>query len=335
MRRTTPKVLAVGITLPLTLAACGSGGGGGDTASGGAGSDYPTKPVTVIVPYSAGGSSDGTTRVHTEIMNGMVDGRFIVENRPGAGALIGTSEVAHTEPDGYKALLGTIGTMTTTLFSTPDATYSPEDFAGVAGIAEAPLILIAAKDTGWQSVEDVANSGPSQPKFGITGVGNSIHIAQAAMYQRAGKDGTPVPFDSNAETLRGILGGELASGAVELNIGLPAVEAGDVYPLAVTASERLPELPNVPTTSEIGNECAIGSSYAYLVPADTPKERIDAFRQAALDASETEEYQTYLEKSGLLPSDHPNGEEWMQFVAEQGEILKSCLEELNIETPAS
>ena len=320
-------VLVASLAVPLYLAGCGTNGESNANET----DNYPTKPIHFIVPYAAGGSSDGAARVLADIVNEQSDARIVVENRPGAGALIGTSEVANSPADGYKALMGTIGTLTTTIFNTPDVTYSPKDFEGVAGIAEAPLIFVASKQTGWKSTEDISSGGgPSSIKYGITGPGNAVHIAQAAMFAAADREATAVPFDSNAETLRGVLGGQLQSAAVELNIGLPAIKAGKVTPLAVTSEERLDQLPEVPTTGELGNECAVSSSYAVLVPKGTPEPAVKFFREATLNAADSTEYKDFLEKGGLLPSDNPKGDDWMAFVDGKGKILKDCLAELKI-----
>ena len=256
------------------------------------GQDFPTRPVRIIVPYAPGGGTDITSRIVQERTVALLGQPLIIENRAGAGTLIGTQVVANAAPDGY-----TLGVMDPAFVTNPqlmsDARYDPlKDFAPVSLLTVTPLILIVPSSFPARTVKeliDYARANPGKLNFGSPGSGSGGHLAIEQFRHAFGLQMVHVPYKGAGPAVAAIVANEVSmlmagSGAV------PFVQDGRLRALAVTSAKRVPALPDVPTFTELGFPQVNVETFAgAVVPAKTPEpviRRLHAAFAGALQAPE-------------------------------------------------
>jgi tripartite-type tricarboxylate transporter receptor subunit TctC len=256
------------------------------------GQDFPTRPVRIIVPYAPGGGTDITSRIVQERTVALLGQPLIIENRAGAGTLIGTQAVANAAPDGY-----TLGVMDPAFVTNPqlmsDARYDPlKDFAPVSLLTVTPLILIVPSSFPARTVKeliDYARANPGKLNFGSPGSGSGGHLAIEQFRHAFGLQMVHVPYKGAGPAVAAIVANEVSmlmagSGAV------PFVQDGRLRALAVTSAKRVPALPDVPTFTELGFPQVNVETFAgAVVPAKTPEpviKRLHAAFAGALQAPE-------------------------------------------------
>ena len=253
---------------------------------------YPTKPITMIVPFAAGGPTDTLGRNLGIAMGKQLKQTIVIENVGGAGGNIGVVRVARAAPDGYTLLLHHIG-MSTSPALYRKLGYDPvKDFTPVTLLAEvANLIVIrqALPATTLKEFVDYARANPGKLNFGASGVGTSTHLATALFLGQAGLNLVGVTYKGASQALIAMIGNEVDVVVIGPPAALPHIQAGRVKALAVMRSARLPSLPQVPTTREAGVlDSEVLTWYGLLVPAGTPRaivERLHAiWAQAAATA---------------------------------------------------
>lgn len=291
MRRAARRIL-----LLAALAGCGL------SPAAYAQSDYPNKPLTLLVPYPAGGANDAVARLVGLKMGEILKQPVIIDNRPGAGTTIGTAAAAKAAPDGYTLVLGSLASHAVSphLYAKPgyDAIA---DFTPVGTIGVVPMVLIVAKESPYadlRSLVDAARRQPNALNYGSAGNGSPLHLAAELFKQSANIQINHVPYKGgNAHTMD-LMGGRLDMILDTLTSATPLIKGGKVRALAVAASSRLPELPGVPTFSEAGYPgFEVNAWYALYAPARTGKEvvgRLNASLVAVLKQPDV------LEKFGNL-----------------------------------
>jgi len=250
---------------------------------------YPTRPVTVIVPFAGGSASDVVTRVVLERMGNALGQRFVIDNRPGAGGNIGTSVAAKADPDGYTLLLGASGPMAAnrSLFKTLG--FDPDkDFTPIGLFAHFPNIVVASTKLPVKTVVELvayAKERPNQLNYGSVGVGSSQHLAGVFFEQVTGTQLVHVPYRNIGQ-----YGPDLIAGQVPLgfqwfpNVSAP-ISGNGARALAVASETRLAALPDVPTSAEAGIPTYICSGWiALLAPAGTPKPIVARLNQELVAA---------------------------------------------------
>ena len=240
--------------------------------------DYPTKVVTIIDPFPAGGAADQLARL---IANGLAErlGKpVIVENRAGAGGEIGASIAARSAADGHTLLLGTSTLLLEQILRPNQRLDALRDFAPVALIAEGPLVLVASPTLGIRTVSELlttAREHPGQLAYASFGSGTHSHLAGEMLKSAAHVDLLHVPYSGGGPALVAVLGGHVALAFVTAITAGDQIRAGKVVGLAVTGSRRLPSLPDVPTMAEAGvPDYELEMWSGILVPAKTPREVI-------------------------------------------------------------
>jgi tripartite-type tricarboxylate transporter receptor subunit TctC len=251
------------------------------TAAGAQTRTYPTKPVQIVVAFSAGGAVDTVARVLAQSLSDRLGQPFVVENRPGASGGIGAQSVAKAAPDGYTLLMAPITSyaMSATLLRTVQSFDLAKDFAPVATIGDVPLLLVVHPSVPARTLSEfvaLAKAKPGQLTYGSSGNGSTEHLAAALFNRLAGTEMLHVPYKGGAPAMNDLIGGQINSVVATSPTALPHVRAGSVKALAVATKERLSVLPDVPTAAEAGLAgFEVSSVYGILAPAAMPRPIVD------------------------------------------------------------
>jgi tripartite-type tricarboxylate transporter receptor subunit TctC len=288
--------------------------------------DWPTHPLTMINPFAAGGPNDVVARLFAQRMGEVLGQPVIVENVAGAGGMNGADRVAKAAPDGYTFLQGTVGTQAQnqTLFRKP-AYNSTTDFAPVALILEAPLVLIARKDLPVKDMKEFvayAKANGKKMQFASAGTGSAIHLGCALVNLVTGLDVVHVPFRGANPAMQDLIAGRVDYLCDIITTAKPQIDAGTVKPIAVLTRQRAAVLPNVPTAIEQGFDVEAYTWNAFFLPRGAPEPIVQKLRHATLEAMKTPAIREKLEAAGLnfVSDDRTTPEYLAKFV--DSEIVK-------------
>jgi tripartite-type tricarboxylate transporter receptor subunit TctC len=238
--------------------------------------DYPSRAITIVVPFPAGGGVDAMARIIAEKMSSAFNQQVVVDNRGGGGGNIGTRAVARAAPDGYTLLLGHTGTLSINpaLYASPG--YDPrKDFSGIGLIAAMPVALIAHPSFPAKSIVDViayAKANPGKLNIGTSAIGTGGYLTAEAFKATAGIDAQVVPYKGTAPLMNDLVGGHVPIAFGVLPPAMGNIEAGTLRAVAVTSPTRFSLLPNVPTADESGMRGFIAVlHYGLLAPKGTPQ----------------------------------------------------------------
>ena len=265
---------------------------------------WPSKPIRWVVPYTAGGLTDVTTRLTLEKMN--VGQTFVVDNKPGANSLIGAEIVANAAPDGYTFLTVIAAHAANKTLYAGKLKFDPvKGFAPVSLVGVAPLIITVTNDLPVKNVGELiayAKKNPGKISFGSSGVGAAAHLTSELMKQVAGIDMVHVPYKGTAPALA-----DLASGNIQMLIDAPIgvmaqVRAGKIRALAMLSKNRVPGVEEVPTIVESGGPLIESSTWVmFLAPAGTPKEIVDKVSAEVSKALKDEALRKRLAEQAVIP----------------------------------
>jgi tripartite-type tricarboxylate transporter receptor subunit TctC len=244
-------------------------------ATGASAQGFPTKPIRIVVPFPAGGTTDVLARAAAQKLTETLGQPAVVDNRPGAGGNIGAELVAKSAPDGYTLLMGTVGTHAINPGLYPKLPYDHvKDFAPVILVAGVPNVLVVNPSLPVNSVQELvayAKANPGKLNFASSGNGTSIHLSAELFKLMAGVQMTHVPYKGSAPALQDLVGGQVQLMFDNMPSSLALIKAGKLKALAVTSKERAPALPDVPTIAESGLPGYDASSwFGLLAPAGTP-----------------------------------------------------------------
>jgi tripartite-type tricarboxylate transporter receptor subunit TctC len=259
------------LALAMALAACGGAGA----------QDYPTKPVRIVIGFAAGGPTDVIGRLVAQDMTTSLGQSFVVENRPGANAIIATDLVARAAPDGYTVLFSSLSLLVNAIVAPDRVKYDPfKDFAPVSNAAALPMVVVTSPETGIASLQELlarAKAKPGDLTYGTPGQAGSAHLAGAMLENLSGTQMTNVPFKGNAPALAEVMAGRVTFMFYPV-IGIAnQVQAGKLKVLAVGTAAPHPDFPGVPTMAQSGfpgfEETA--PWVGMLAPAGTPAPIVD------------------------------------------------------------
>jgi len=269
-------------------------------AGEGCAQDYPSRPITLIVPFAAGGTSDVIARIAAEAMGQALGQRFVVENVAGAGGTIALARAAKAEPDGYTVLVGNAGTNAAAYWIYPNLTYKPEAFAPVGMIAKTLPVLAVSKEFPAQTLAQflaLAKAKPDDIRLGHAGVGSSNYLICKSFIHATGAKVTLVSYRGASPALNDLMGGHV-DGVCDTATSLSnALETGQARGLAVAASARVPSLPNIPTAAEAGAPEFLQEGWnAVFVPKGTQQTVIEKLNKALRQAVASDLVQTRLKE---------------------------------------
>jgi tripartite-type tricarboxylate transporter receptor subunit TctC len=264
---------------------------------------YPTRPITLVVPIAAGGAVDTAARIVAEKLQNKLRQPVVVENRPGAGSMIGTNFVAKAPPDGYTLLLMEPGAVLAKWLNKTVAFDVTTDFSPIAMVATSPLVLFAHPSVAFHDLKELitySRANPRKLSVGTPGVGTPHHLAAAWLNTAAKIDITHVPYRGAAPALNDLLGGQIPLIWASPVAVMPFVERGKVKMLAVSTQQRDPMLPQVPTVSESGVPgFDTANWFGVVAPARAPPEVIARLGQVIRDTAELAEVQKRMSTLGF------------------------------------
>jgi tripartite-type tricarboxylate transporter receptor subunit TctC len=267
-------------------------------------SDWPMRPVTIVVPFVAGGNTDMMARLAAERLAAKFGHPFIIENRAGAGGVTAAAQVARSAPDGYTFLFGA-GSQLTLAPLVQKITYDPDkDLIPVTEFGTGPQILGVKADMPVATLQefiDYARARPGKLSYAGVGVQTVTSIAAGVLKARAGLDMTLVPYKGGVQAV-----GDLLAGHVDMYFGnasemLPHLDSGKIKLLAVATASRIPQAPDLPTVAETLPGFQFGSWNGFMVPGGTPKEIIDKLVEGSIEAVNTPSVKEKLVQSGIVP----------------------------------
>jgi tripartite-type tricarboxylate transporter receptor subunit TctC len=265
--------------------------------------DYPNRPVRVVVPFSPGGAVDGPMRMIADQLSKRLGQQVFIENKPGAGATIGSEIVAKAAPDGYTLLLASqTNAISATLY--PKLPYDPiEDFAPISLIGREPGVLVVHPSLPVKSLQEFVayvKARPGQVDYASSGNGSGQHLFMAMLASMTGMKLVHIPYKGSGQATADLLGGQVMASIPGTAGMVGHIKAGKLRPLAVTGSRRSPQLPEVPTVAESG----VPGYEAYvwmglLAPKGTPGAIIDRLYRELLEVLATNETKAYMATAGI------------------------------------
>ncbi len=286
-----------------------------NAAAGAAAQAYPSKPITWIVPFAAGGPTDALARSVAERVAREVGQPIIIDNAPGAGGTVGSAKAARAKPDGYTMLVGHMGYMGAAPALYKKLSYDPvKDFAPVFRFPDTPLVLMVRKEHPAKDIKALVEWGKAHPEklyISNAGIGSSSHLIAALFATSAGIKVTLVPYKGAGPALLDVIGGQVDGMFDQTNTALPQLKDAKLRPLAVTSRQRLPQLKDVPTLDETALPGFEASTwYGIYAPKGTPPEALDKFQTAYLKVMGDKEYTDKLVSQAiqLLPPEQYSGQ---------------------------
>ncbi len=280
--------------------------------------DWPARPVTLVIPFAAGGPTDVLGRVLAQRMSELLSQQIVVENVAGAGGTTGANRIAKAAPDGYQALLGNIAThaYSQTLYKKPlyDAAH---DFAPVGLVAGGAWVLVVRKDLPVTTLGEFAayaRANQRKMQYGSAGVGSGTHITCVLLNMALGTSITHVPYRGSGPAMQDLMAGRIDFLCDVISTAVPQIEAGTVKAIATLGESRAAVLPNVPTAGEQGFAEFDGNGWnALFFPKGTPAAAVQRLSRAASDAQDTPAVLERIEGLGLkIP---PPAERTPEFLA--------------------
>ena len=282
---------------------------------------YPSRSVRIVVAYPAGGSTDTTARLFAQALGETMHGTFVIENRSGAGGIIGADNVAKSTADGYTLLYAAspeLALITSTRKSVP---YDPiKDFVPIGLIGRVPFVLVANKDFPPNNVQELityTKQHPNAVSFSSFGSGTSNHLTGELLNLQTGITMQHIPYRGSAPALADLMGGQIQVTFDGVTAVLPFLQAGQIKALGVATPQRLKLLPDVPTLSESGVPNFTGGTwFALLAPAGTPAEVVSELSKATTKVLASADFQKSLEAQGVIGQDQ-GSEAFRQFLSEE------------------
>lgn len=296
---------------------------------------YPSRPITWIVTGTPGSVTDIGSRVYAKVLQEKLGQPLVIENRPGAGGIVGTEAGAHAKPDGYTILNGTSSTLGSFPFLYRKLSYDPlRDFIPVHGLSESPLIMFVRADSPFKTVADLidyARKNPEKLNYSTTGLGTGSHLFMEMLQQKADVKLTVVPFKGASQQITNLMSG-IIDVVLDYSVVItPQIKAGTVRPLGVTGRTRLKHLPDVSTFEEQGYPGVWLTAWSSAVaPAGTPPEAIDKLANAFEEMLKEPSIQRYADDNGANLMVGIKKEKFTEFIRNDQQRLKAVIEKGNI-----
>jgi putative tricarboxylic transport membrane protein len=314
------------LRLVFAVLLAGTGAAAAQTHSAGSGQAWPTRPVTLIVPFAPGGGIDASARIQAQAMGELLGQTVVVENMGAAAGTVGSLRVARAEPDGYTMLMANSGTHAYSQWIYNKRPYDASaDFTPVGLVSESPRILVARKDlpvSGLQEFIAYLKANQAKMQYGSAGVGSGTHLPCALFNHMIGADPTHVPYRGAGPAMQDLIAGRIDYMCDTIQTGAVQAKAGKVKGIAVMAAKRSPSIPDLATTGEQGLAGAEVSVWnAFFLPKGAPAPVVRRLNKAMGDMLDSPAIRKRLEDLGLeiVPPERRSPEYLARFLAEEVE----------------
>jgi tripartite-type tricarboxylate transporter receptor subunit TctC len=299
--------------------------------------DYPDRPITIVVPFPAGSTSDMIPRLLGPLMAKSLGVPVVVENRAGANGSIGAARVATSAPDGYTLLLGTTGVFAINQWIYEKPQYSPEkDFAPIINAASTPNMIVVNPSVKAKTLKELvalAKAEPGKLSFASAGNGSTSHLCGEALKVLEGIDIVHIPYQGPAPAIQDVLGNRVSMICDNFSNVVEHARSGTLRPIVVTAKTPRPQLPDVLAAPQAGSpDLEAGIWYGFVAPAATPKEIIEKLHKAFVDALRDPTVIARLEGLGMtVIADKPG--EFKAFMAKESARMENIVKQSRAKIP--
>ncbi len=317
----TRRRLALAVTAALAL---------GATLPAAAQSDFPNKPIELVVPYQPGGGTDALARAFADASRKFIQQSIVVVNKPGAGGAIGWQEVINAKPDGYK-----LAVLTVELLTLPHlglAKFKYDDFQPIAQLNADPAAITVKAEAPWNTIEEFlaeAKKKPDSVRVGNSGNGSIWHLAAAALEDKTGTKFNHIPFQGAAPAVLALMGGHIEAVAVSPAEVTTYVQAGKLKTLMVMADKRVKGFEKVPTAKEKGIDLSIGTWRGLGAPKNTPPEVMAKLRDLAAKTAAEPAMHEVMDKQNLGYV-YTDGAAFKETLAKDDAYFKGLITRLNL-----
>ncbi len=283
--------------------------------------DWPTKPIRMIVPFAPGGASDFAARLLQPKLSELLGQQIVVENRAGGAGNVGLDVAARAAPDGYTIFLGNVGTIAINPSLFPDLRVKPQtDFIPISIVTDTPGILIANPGfppNNAKEFVDYVQKNPGKVNFASPGTGSMNRLEMELFKANAGLDMNHIPYKGGAgPAVADVMGGHVETMFVTISSAINHIKGGKLKGLGVSTKARVPSLPDVPTMLEQGFPENVSSSWqGILVPAGTPKPVVDKLHAAIVEAMKDPTIRSRIEQAGVIPVSSATPQEFADYIA--------------------
>lgn len=325
-------VTATATLVALALSGCSSASSGATSEPTAAPAiDYPTGTVTMVVPYAAGGVTDLAARVIAEGLTDELGQTFLVENKPGASGITGTSEVALADADGYTVEFSADAVWGSALYRS-QVPYTIDSFDPITGVFMQPYVLVTSKDSRYRSFDDLEAADTAT--YAVSSIGGQTHTNAVLLFDQLGIEATAVPFDGAAPAVQAIVGGQTDFFFGDLAQVMPFIESGDLNALAVlnVDGEPVADLSDVPTLESVDIDTAEMTFpiWGFAVPAGTDPQIVSVLNDAMRKVIEGKAFTEFAAKNFYPLLEGDAATDWWELVTSNGETTKKVLADLGI-----
>jgi tripartite-type tricarboxylate transporter receptor subunit TctC len=295
-----------------------------------AAADYPTKPVTIVVGFSAGGSTDALARIVAEKLALGLGQPVVVENRAGVASIVGAAYVAKAKPDGYTLLMGVSGPNVFNYVLYSKLPYSAQDFAPISLIGTFPLILMTQAGNPARSVQelvDYSKQNPGKANYGASSA--SFQLVTELFNNKTGGRFSHIPYKGSNDAITAVIANDVTMTLVDAGAASAVLQGGRVKALAVTSAERMKELPGVPTLNEQGIDLKVSFWTGLLAPAGTPAPVVRRLQEELVRVMELPDVKKRLITMSVIPATS-TPEEFARLIAAETSLWRQTAQDNNI-----
>ena len=295
---------------------------------------WPSKPITFVVPGAAGGTTDIPARIVGKKLSELLGQPVVVDNKPGAGGILGAQHVARAQPDGHTVLVGNTGSNAINYSAYKKLPYKPDDFIALTDLSWFPNVLTVPANSPYQSVKDLIadmKAKPGKVSFASAGVGQTTQLTSELFKMRVGADALHVPYKGSTPATLAVVAGEVDFMFDNLVQALPQVKGGKERALAVTGPKRDAALPQVPTLAEAGvpNTVVVGW-LGFFAPAKTPADVSNKLSNALIQVLGDPEVKRQIGALGATPGGQPQAS-FARFVGQEVGVWREVIQHSKVE----
>ncbi|HVL55918.1 MAG TPA: tripartite tricarboxylate transporter substrate binding protein [Burkholderiaceae bacterium] len=306
---------------------------GATTAANAQASDWPTKPVTIVVPYAPGGNSDFLARLTAERLSKAFGQQFIVENRAGAGGIVAADYMTRQPADGYTLFWGTITQISIAPYLYK-IKYDPvKDFVPIANIGGNPLVITVGANSKFQTLDDLIKFGRANPgklTVGHAGVGSLSHLSASVFLHRAGIEATMVPYKGGGPALTDMIAGQTDMYSANISEIMPHAKSGRVRFLGVSSEQPIKQLPGVPAIAQTFPGHWVETWNGLLGPAGTPQPIVDRLAAEVTKILQSPDFQARLDEVGVAPQIGQTKDAFAQRIQKDMQLWRPIIERAGI-----